>query len=196
MTLTDTTARSQTESLSFDFDFPHAPEKVWRALTEPELLKEWLLPVIGLKLERGSAFTFKTDPVGGWDGIVHCRIKDVAHTHRDRHPVVPRALGLQGRSEEELRRCALRLEDDGRQTRQPAPEDPMSYWIRQIHRWTSIVFTLTVIANFVMIGLKKQIDLVTYSPLLPLFLLLFTGLYMFVLPYVARRRKPARSLAS
>ena len=73
----------------------------------------------------------------------------------------------------------------------------MNGWIRQIHRWMSIAFTLTVIANFVAIGMKKQIDLVTYSPLLPLFVLLFTGLYMFALPYVAKWRKsPSRSLAS
>ena len=69
----------------------------------------------------------------------------------------------------------------------------MSYWIRQIHRWMSIAFTLTVIANFVALGLKKQIDLVTYSPLLPLFLLLFTGLYMFALPW--SRRMKARPIS-
>lgn len=62
-------------------------------------------------------------------------------------------------------------------------------WIRQFHRWMSIAFTLTVIANFVVIGMKKQIAVVTYAPLLPLALLLFTGLYMFVLPYSARRRQ-------
>jgi uncharacterized protein YndB with AHSA1/START domain len=77
MTLTDTTAPGQTEALSFEFGFPHPPEKVWRALTDPALLAEWLLPVIDLKLERGAAFTFKTQPVGGWDGIVHCRIADI-----------------------------------------------------------------------------------------------------------------------
>ncbi len=62
-------------------------------------------------------------------------------------------------------------------------------WIRQFHRWTSIAFTATVIANFVLLGMKKQIALVTYAPLLPLALLLFTGLYMFVLPYLARTRQ-------
>ena len=77
MTVTDTTARSQTESLSFEFELPHAPEKVWRALTDPALLAEWLLPVIDLKLERGAGFTFKTEPVGGWDGVVHCRIAEI-----------------------------------------------------------------------------------------------------------------------
>jgi uncharacterized protein YndB with AHSA1/START domain len=77
MTLIDTTAKSQRECISLEFDLPHRPEKVWRALTEPALLAEWLLPVIGLKLERGAAFTFKTQPVGGWDGIVQCRIAEI-----------------------------------------------------------------------------------------------------------------------
>jgi len=43
-------------------------------LTDPALLAEWLLPVVGLKLEPGAAFTFNTQPVGGWDGIVQCRM--------------------------------------------------------------------------------------------------------------------------
>ena len=77
MTLTDTTARAQTDSLSFEFDLPHAPEKVWRALTDPALLAEWLLPAIGFRLERGATFTFETQPVGGWDGIVQCRIAEI-----------------------------------------------------------------------------------------------------------------------
>ena len=81
MTPTDKTERSQTESISFEFDLPHSPEKVWRALTEPALLAEWLLPVFDLKLERGAAFTFKTQPVAGWDGVVQCRIAEL-ETHR------------------------------------------------------------------------------------------------------------------
>jgi len=51
-----------------------------------------------------------------------------------------------------------------------------------------MIFTLTVIANFVVIGLGKQIAWVTYSPLLPLALLLFSGLYLFALPYAGRLR--------
>jgi len=65
-------------------------------------------------------------------------------------------------------------------------------WIRQIHRWLSIAFTLTVLANFVALGMGKAEQppgLLTYSPLLPLFLLLFTGLYLFALPYVAKWRQ-------
>ena len=66
---------------------------------------------------------------------------------------------------------------------------------RQIHRWTSIVFTVTVIANFVAraLGGSEPSPLVTYSPLPPLFLLLFTGLYLFSLPYRSRAGIRSRS---
>jgi uncharacterized protein YndB with AHSA1/START domain len=77
----DKTAPSQTESISFEFDLHHLPEKVWRALTDPVLLTEWLLPVIELKLEPGAAFTFKTQPQPGWDGIVTCRFLEI-EAHR------------------------------------------------------------------------------------------------------------------
>lgn len=61
-------------------------------------------------------------------------------------------------------------------------------WIRQIHRWLSIVFTATVIANFAAMALGEPPPWIVYSPLLPLFLLLMTGLYMFMLPYATRWR--------
>ena len=66
----------------------------------------------------------------------------------------------------------------------------MSHWIRQSHRWLSIAFTLTVIANFVVMGMnggQQPPAWITYAPLLPLFLLMFSGLYLFALPYVTRR---------
>ena len=61
-------------------------------------------------------------------------------------------------------------------------------WVRQIDRWLSIAFTLTVIANCIAMGLGRSPAWVVYSPLLPLFLLLFTGLYTFVLPYATKWR--------
>lgn len=64
----------------------------------------------------------------------------------------------------------------------------MNSWIRQFHRWTSMAFTLTVIANFVAMAKGPPPAWVTYSPLLPLALLLLSGLYLFALPYVLRRR--------
>jgi uncharacterized protein YndB with AHSA1/START domain len=68
---------TQTESISFEYDLNHAPEKVWRALTDPVLLAEWLLPVIGLELEPGAAFQFKTQAYPGWDGTVNCRFLEI-----------------------------------------------------------------------------------------------------------------------
>lgn len=67
----------------------------------------------------------------------------------------------------------------------------MSKWVRQFHRWVSIAFTLAVIANFVALGVsggEMPPAWITYSPLLPLFVLLFSGLYLFVLPYTAKGR--------
>ena len=64
----------------------------------------------------------------------------------------------------------------------------MSHWIRQSHRWLSILFTLAVLANFAIMAFGTPPQWVVYSPLPPLFLLLFSGLYMFALPYLARRR--------
>ena len=59
---------------------------------------------------------------------------------------------------------------------------------RQFHRWVSMLFTLTVIANFVAMSQGTPPAWITYSPLLPLFLLMLTGLYMFFQPYFAPRR--------
>ena len=63
--------------------------------------------------------------------------------------------------------------------------------IRQSHRWLSIIFTLTVIANFVAMAFGPVPALITYSPLPPLFLMLLTGLYMFFLPYFPKKRANA-----
>jgi hypothetical protein len=60
-------------------------------------------------------------------------------------------------------------------------------WIRQIHRWLSIIFTVIVVAIFGALGLGKEpAEWVYLLPLLPLALLLLTGLYMFVLPYASK----------
>ncbi len=77
MTVVDTTDKAQTAAITFDFELRHSPQKVWRALTDPVLLAEWLLPVIGLDLQPGAAFTFKTQPYPGWDGTVSCRMLEI-----------------------------------------------------------------------------------------------------------------------
>jgi hypothetical protein len=59
-------------------------------------------------------------------------------------------------------------------------------WVRQIHRWLSIVFTVGFIVNGVAVALGKYTGWVGLLALLPLALLLLTGLYLFVLPYSAK----------
>ena len=65
----------------------------------------------------------------------------------------------------------------------------MSYWIRQIHRWVSIIFVVFVAGIFVALGVGTQPEQwVYFLPLIPLALLALTGLYLFVLPYAVRSR--------
>jgi uncharacterized protein YndB with AHSA1/START domain len=87
MSLTDKTDKSQTDTITFELDLPHPPAKVWRALTEPALLAEWLLPVLNLdfKLVPGAAFTFKTDPYPGWDGTVSCTMLEIENERKLRY---------------------------------------------------------------------------------------------------------------
>ena len=59
--------------------------------------------------------------------------------------------------------------------------------IRTTHRWLGMSLIFLTIANIIAIGTGNAMDWLTYLPLLPLFLLMLSGLYMFVLPYVAKR---------
>ena len=64
----------------------------------------------------------------------------------------------------------------------------MSKWIRQFHRWVSMAFVVSVIAVTIALSQKEPVMWMSYVPLFPLALLALTGLYMFFLPYAAKRR--------
>lgn len=66
-------------------------------------------------------------------------------------------------------------------------------WVRQVHRWLSMAFTVAVIVNIVALAQGEPAAWVVYSPLFPLALLLLTGLYLFVLPYATRWRGGRRT---
>ena len=66
-------------------------------------------------------------------------------------------------------------------------------WIRQIHRWLSIAFVVSVLVTFVALAQKPPLVWVSYVPRAPLALLLFSGLYLFVLPYAAKWRRGGRT---
>ena len=64
----------------------------------------------------------------------------------------------------------------------------MNAWIRQLHRWLSVIFTLAVIINIVALAQQVQAFWIGLLALIPLIFLLLSGLYLFALPYVARSR--------
>lgn len=90
----DKTAPSQSESVAFELDLNHSPQKVWRALTDPVLLTQWLLPVVGLELKEGAAFTFKTQAYPPWDGTVSCQVLESEAPHKLSYAWVVGAMGL------------------------------------------------------------------------------------------------------
>jgi hypothetical protein len=64
----------------------------------------------------------------------------------------------------------------------------MNKWLRDTHRWLSIAFTLAAIANIVALVEKVQAVWIGLVALIPLILLLLSGLYLFALPYVTKSR--------
>ncbi len=82
MNATDTT--TSTKSIRVEYDLPHPPAKVWRALTESALLAAWLMPN-DIRPVVGHRFTFKAQPMPGWDGTVHCEVIEVEPERRLRY---------------------------------------------------------------------------------------------------------------
>jgi uncharacterized protein YndB with AHSA1/START domain len=72
---------SDTRSIDVDYELPHPPEHVWRALTEPALLASWLMSN-DLRAEVGYRFEFRAQPMPNWDGIVRCEVTEVVPFER------------------------------------------------------------------------------------------------------------------
>ena len=69
----------------------------------------------------------------------------------------------------------------------------MNSGIRQFHRWTSIVFMVTVVINTVALVMNRQATWIGLMALFPLILLMVTGLYLFALPYLSKGRGAPRA---
>jgi uncharacterized protein YndB with AHSA1/START domain len=74
-------AKTETDSFTLEFDLPHAPEKVWRGLTEPALLSQWLMNTDMIP-SVGRQFQFTMEPTQWWDGIVNCEVLESDAPHR------------------------------------------------------------------------------------------------------------------
>lgn len=87
-----TQGADDTRSVVIEKTFPHSPEKLWRALTDPSLLSQWLLSN-DFAPEIGRDFQFRTEPVQNWDGVIECKVLVVEPLKRLSYTW--RALGLE-----------------------------------------------------------------------------------------------------
>jgi len=70
------------QEIVVDEVFPHAPETIWKALTNGELIGRWLMVPTGFEPVTGTHFTFQTTPGGAWDGVIHCQVLEVIPNER------------------------------------------------------------------------------------------------------------------
>ena len=75
---------SETHAIVVEKVLPYPPERIWRTLTRSELLAKWLMPN-DFEPVVGYRFTFKTKPMGDWDGIVHCEVLECVSPQRLRY---------------------------------------------------------------------------------------------------------------
>jgi uncharacterized protein YndB with AHSA1/START domain len=71
------TTKADVEDIVVDEVFPHAPEKLWKALTDGALMARWLMAPSGFAPVVGTHFTFQTTPAGEWDGVIRCQVLEV-----------------------------------------------------------------------------------------------------------------------
>ncbi len=74
-------ASPETQAIRVEYELPHSPGKIWRTLTEPQLLAKWLM-ANDIEPRVGHSFTFRQEPTAWWDGIVHCEVLEVETERR------------------------------------------------------------------------------------------------------------------
>jgi uncharacterized protein YndB with AHSA1/START domain len=75
--------KSHTQHIVVDDVFPHAPETIWKTLTDGELMGRWLgMTPTGFEPVKGKRFTYQTTAAGAWDGVIHCEVLEVIPNQR------------------------------------------------------------------------------------------------------------------
>jgi uncharacterized protein YndB with AHSA1/START domain len=81
--MTQAALKSHTQDIVVDEVFPHAPETIWKTLTNGALMARWLgMTPTGFEPVNGNRFTYQTTPAGAWDGLIHCQVLDVVPNER------------------------------------------------------------------------------------------------------------------
>jgi uncharacterized protein YndB with AHSA1/START domain len=81
--MNETALKSHTQQIVVDDVFPHAPETIWKTLTDGELMGRWLgMTPTGFEPVKGRHFTYQTTAAGAWDGVIHCEVLEVIPNQR------------------------------------------------------------------------------------------------------------------
>lgn len=80
--MNDAALKTDTQEIVVHEVFPHAPETIWKALTNGELIGRWIMVPTGFEPVKGTHFTFQTTPAGAWDGVIHCQVLEVIPNER------------------------------------------------------------------------------------------------------------------
>ena len=78
----DAGLKPHTQDIVVDEIFPHAPETIWKTLTNGALIGRWMMTPTGFEPVAGNRFTFQTAAAGAWDGIIHCRVLEAVPNER------------------------------------------------------------------------------------------------------------------
>jgi uncharacterized protein YndB with AHSA1/START domain len=74
---------THTQEIVVDEFFPHAPETIWKTLTNGALMARWLgMTPTGFEPVKGNRFTYQTTSAGAWDGVIRCEVLDVIPNER------------------------------------------------------------------------------------------------------------------
>ncbi len=81
--MNDAASKAGTQEIVVDEVFPHAPETIWKTLTNGALMARWLrMTPTGFEPVKGKQFTYQTTPGGAWDGVIHCKVLEATANER------------------------------------------------------------------------------------------------------------------
>ena len=81
--MNDAASKAGTQEIVVDEVLPHAPETIWKTLTNGELMARWLrMTPTGFEPVKGRRFTYQTTPGGAWDGVIHCEVLEAKANER------------------------------------------------------------------------------------------------------------------
>lgn len=80
--MNDAALKIETQQIMVDEVFPHAPETLWKVLTDGDLIGRWIMVPTGFEAIEGTRFTFQTTPAGAWDGVIRCQVLEVVPNTR------------------------------------------------------------------------------------------------------------------